>query len=104
MINKRDFLVLIDEEYGYRYWCWRPNMSAMALEAWWAALSSVEPYFMSPEPLPGEVWQIDVEQYEQQCERRAESQAYHLHLHQDDDSVLTRPDGQPRYHLGWEGC
>ncbi len=58
---KEDFVVLLGEEYGYRKWFWFPSMSAAELEVWWSELETVEPYFMAPEPLPGDLYQVEEE-------------------------------------------
>jgi len=47
--------VLLDEEYGYRTWLWHTDMTDAELIAWWKALPSVDPYFMTPMGLPGKL-------------------------------------------------
>lgn len=88
---KREFAVLLDEEFGYRYWVWFPKMTSKELEFWWRSLSSVEPYFFSPKGLPGEVVQVKEENIWPDLIRS--KKFYLAHMHDDQDSFLRRPDG-----------
>ncbi len=56
---RSDLCVLLDEEYGYRKWFWFPSMSAVDLEKWWSQLETIDSYFMTPEPLPGDLYQVE---------------------------------------------
>jgi len=39
---ENDFLVLLNEEYGYRLWFWFPNITSNELDTWWSELDSVD--------------------------------------------------------------
>lgn len=100
---KKDLLVLLDEEYGYRKWFWFPEMRAEELEQWWGALETVEPYFMTPEPLPGELYQVEMaSELNLFIQLEKSSQFYSAHTHCDDDSILIKPDKTRIYHKGYE--
>ncbi len=99
--ENRSFLVVLEEEYGYRHWFWYPDMTQVELEVWWKNLSSVEPYFMTPEPLPG---RLDlVEDLDEWMEVDRSKKHYYAHTHCDDDSILITPGGEKIYHEGYDG-
>lgn len=97
-----ELLVLLNEEYGYRRWFWFPEMTASELMAWWECLESVSPYFMTPEPLPGNVIKVDHETSDIWEALDREEVHYSAHLHCDDDSILITPEGGRIYHRGYE--
>jgi len=97
-----ELLVLLTEEYGYRLWFWFPKMSENELVQWWKALESVDPYFMTPEPLPGDVLQVTEETDELFYQLKNENKYYRAYIHCDDDSVLKSPRGKSIYHKGYE--
>lgn len=99
---KNDFIVLINEEYGYRKWFWFPPMNAAELEAWWSGLESVDPYFMTPESLPGDLYEVRAEEAYARYKQLAAS-CHRLHLHCDDDSILICPNKTPLVHKGYRG-
>ncbi len=57
--SNQDILVILEEEYGYKHWFWYPGMNDSELVKWWESLESVDPYFMTPEPLPGKLIEVD---------------------------------------------
>jgi len=93
--------VSLEEEYGYRHWFWYPKMSEKELLDWWKKLESIDPYFMSPEPLPGKVIQTD--DLDKWMDLDKSKQYYYAHTHCDDDSVLISPRGIKHYHKGYIG-
>lgn len=100
---RSDFLVLLDEEYGYRKWFWFPSMGKHDLEKWWSQLETVDPYFMTPEPLPGELYQVeDDDEYDLFIKLDKAGSHYFAHTHCDDDSVLIKPDKTKLFHKGYE--
>jgi len=100
---KEELLVLLDEEYGYRKWFWFPSMPAEELEGWWTDLETVDPYFMTPEPLPGDLYQAeDEDEFDLYKNLEAGHGYYTAHTHCDDDSVLIRPDRTKVFHKGYE--
>ena len=100
---KTNPLILLEEEYGYRRWFWFPNMSLAELELWWLNLETVTPYFMTPEPLPGDLYKAQSEdEFDLFCELESSSDYYCAHIHCDDDSVLMKPDKTKVFHKGYE--
>lgn len=53
-IEKGDFVVYVEEEYGYRYWFWFPDMSEEELLAYWEKCN-IEDHFFNPSGLPGDM-------------------------------------------------
>ena len=100
---KKDFLVLLDEEYGYRSWFWFPSMSVSELEKWWKKLDSVEPYFMTPKPLPGGLYQASEDEIDLFLALEKSGKYYMAHTHCDDDSFLINLDGKKLFHKGYSG-
>lgn len=99
---KADFLILLEEEYGYRCWFWFPDMHLVELESWWRNLESVDPYFMTPEPLPGDLYKVETEdEFYLFCELELSSKDHFAHIHCDDDSVLVQPDKTNIFHKGY---
>ncbi len=99
--RSNEFIVLLEEEYGYKHWFWFPNMTPEQLELWWKGLDSVDPYFMTPEPLPGDV--IFAEDMDYWHDLQEKGIHYQAHTHCDDDSWLKRPSDHYVYHKGYEG-
>ena len=99
--RENEFLVLLEEEYGYKHWFWFPKMDASELEKWWQKLETVDPYFMSPEPLPGDV--IFAEDMDYWYALEEQGTYYQAHTHCDDDSWLMKPTEEYIYHKGYEG-
>ena len=100
---KTKFLVLVNEEYGYRSWFWFPQMSPESLESWWLKLETVEPYFMTPEPLPGIIFQVhDDDEWDLYSKLEASSKYFTAHIHCNDDSILIKPDKTKIFHKGYE--
>lgn len=100
---KTDFLILLEEEYGYRRWFWFPDMPLVELESWWRNLETVDPYFMTPVPLPGDLYKAENEdEFDLFCELESSSNYHFAHIHCDDDSVLVKPDKTKIFHKGYE--
>ncbi len=99
--RKGEFFVLLEEEYGYKHWFWFPKMEPNELEAWWKKLETVEPYFMSPEPLPGDV--VFAEDMDCWFDLQKKGNNYEAHTHCDDDSWIKKPNDDYIYHKGYEG-
>ena len=100
---EQDTLVLLCEEYGYRSWFWFPDMNFRELILWWENLETVSPYFMTPEPLPGTLKQIQEEdEFDLFHELKEKKEYFTAHIHCDDDSILITPDGKKIRHKGFE--
>ncbi|MEK7158923.1 MAG: hypothetical protein AAB575_00425 [Patescibacteria group bacterium] len=85
--------VLIDEEYGYRYWRFLFCGNHEALIAWWLQLESVSPFFFNPgtaivELGLGQVEQIDQSQNRSRLNVVLGRCRLLLQIHEDDDSCL----------------
>lgn len=84
--------VLINEEYGYRYWRFLFNGSQNELIAWWKGLASVNPFFFNPGTAIVQAGLGQIEKVDQG--RRVQMDAILgrcrllLELHEDDDSCL----------------
>lgn len=95
-------VVVLQEEFGFRLWIWLPGMTATALEEWWHALPSVLPYFFDPSSLPGKMCLVRTEAQRTQYHMLAQSNQHYLgHIHEDNDSVLIRPDQTRIRHRGF---
>lgn len=86
-------VVLVDEEYGYRYWFWLVDWSHQDIEAWWRGLSTVEDMFFNPSArlseYGGRCVAVDCEEAEELFMLLTERGLPYAHLHQDDDSWLS---------------
>ena len=96
-----DFLVLLTEEYGYRLWFWFPNISEEKLLEWWKELESVDPYFMTPEPLDGWLIQATDELCDVYIELDKKGEYISAHFHCDDDSYIKLINGEIVHHKGY---
>lgn len=75
----------------------------MQLELWWKKLETVDAYFMTPEPLPGNLYQVETDDEFDLFNRLELSSNYHsAHIHCDDDSVLILPNKSEVFHRGYE--
>ncbi len=55
-------IVYIEEEFGYREWLWKPEMTREEIVSWWKAHASVNRYFYSgPKTFPGELQRIYID-------------------------------------------
>lgn len=86
------FTIYVEEEYGYRYWVWEPQINPKKLAHWWRALKSVEPY-SSPASLPGVVQNVR--------KIRQKEGFWFCHIHTDSDSFLRSPEGEIIHHAGY---
>lgn len=101
-------VVWLEEEYGYRYWRWEPEMTAAELIEWWKSLKSVAPYFFSPAGgacyckrspgLPGKLEELDWEEFPM----IDIPNLWRAHIHEDEDSYLTTPGGESIHHAGYK--
>jgi len=87
--------IILEEEYGYRWWLWDTGKSKEEMLSWWSELETVEPFFFNPsKTLPfGNVSILD-----DVCSLIPETDAY-MHLHEDFDSFL-RVEGELFLHKG----
>ena len=87
--------ILLEEEYGYRYWIWDTGKNKEEVLSWWSELETVRPFFFNPsKTLPfGEVLSLNKDWV-----HVPETEAY-MHLHEDEDSFL-RVDEELFLHKG----
>jgi hypothetical protein len=90
--------VYVCEEYGYRYWRWKPNMSLDNLKKFWTELQIVP--FYNPSVLPGKWEQI---KHNPHYGAWTDAPWIHAHVHSTDDSYLYIPDDGYVYHAGYNG-
>ena len=87
LLGKKKFMVLIDEEYGYRYWLWEfRGTEEQLLEAF----NSNKPESCTTEPtvLPGKVREIP--SWTELHLSMAPDCDYHAHWHESDDSEIFK--------------
>ena len=110
VIGARDQVVLLTEEYGYRHWIWWTGMSNKDLAAFWIRMESVIPHFFDPpETLPGKLREVirHGESVYSDASRNRPTNVFRFkdpfwkgHLHMEDDSYLTTPEGKRILHKG----
>jgi len=98
--SKKELFVYVCEEYGYRHWAWFPKMTPEELESWWRNLPTVNPYFMTPVDLPGEMVQITDLYSLMPVMEDIHNNSYSCHIHMDEDSYLRTPEGENIRHQG----
>jgi len=100
---ENEFVILLEEEYGYREWFWFPEITKEELIVWWENLDSVPPYFMTPEPLIGTLIEVKGEELYDFISHLYEKQIYmEGHIHVDDDSYLKKANEEGYvYHKGY---
>lgn len=99
---KKELVVILTEEYGYRYWFWFPQMTAKELEFWWRT-SIVKSYEYESEKydhvtpvseLPGEKILVEDDNMLDGWKVAEELKTFYTaHIHTTDDTSLVRPDG-----------
>lgn len=97
-MNMRDNTVevFLNEEYGYKTWIWRPNMTEEELISWWGSLSESDiiKYYFNIKALPGELKEY-VERSTGNAQRReygdptSHRPYYYCHFHDVDDSYIS---------------
>lgn len=93
---KNTIEVFLNEEYGYKTWIWRPNMSEEEFVSWWDSLTECEfiKYYFNIKSLPGEL-----KEYNKQNEGSSPVREmgdptcyrpyYYCHFHDVDDSYVA---------------
>lgn len=104
-MNQLDYVVHIEEEYGYRDWLWIPDMTVDELKVWWQELPTVAPFFFDgPISFPGEIHQIYFDtvtefSFAEESDGRVVTRLHsdptklpddviYMHIHEDEDSFL----------------
>lgn len=89
----KEFVVLVEEEYGYKYWFWFPGISPKELEFWWKSNEHLPNIRKLGNCIEDEYWDLFVD-------LRRTGQYYTAHWHEEEDSWLARPDGTYIKHRG----
>lgn len=92
--------VLVDEEYGYRYWVWLPRMTNEELATYWEAIESMSEHYATKKTLPGNFSEITQEEWGEML-WMPEKGISKCHVHEDCDSYLI-VDGEKIRHKGYE--
>ena len=117
-MDQFEYVVHVEEEYGYRDWLWVPSMTIDELRVWWQKLPTVAPFFFDgPVNFPGEVHQIYFETattfaFVKEGPGRVVTplhsdfltlpkDALYMHIHEDEDSFLRIGDKEYE-HAGWK--
>ena len=96
-------VVLVDEEYGYRYHVWHTGMTPAGLEAYWSNIPSISEHYLNPtQSMPGK-WETAESAEDEQAWREAYRAGgfYKALIHWEDDSCLVAPDGRRITHAGY---
>lgn len=103
-----DTCILIEEEYGYRYHFWFPDIHLSEMEKWWREQFSIEPYITFSEnarfTLPGSVLSAgdDINAFWMWNKLYEESSYWYCHFNDDDDSYLKSPSGSFVFNKSYE--
>jgi hypothetical protein len=99
--------VFINEEYGYKTWIWRPNMTEEEFIAWWESLTETDiiKYFFNIKSLHGELKPHTVKEIATQGDSVARmfgdpksyQPYYYCHMHDVDDTFMCI--GKNRYNF-----
>jgi hypothetical protein len=88
--------VFLNEEYGYKTWIWRPNMSEEEFINWWDNMSETEfiKYYFNIKSLPGELKEYTQKSIGNSPIREAGDPTcykpyYYCHFHDVDDSYIV---------------
>jgi hypothetical protein len=100
------FVVLVDEEYGYKHHFYFPSLNLGQFIEWWKELESVSEFFYDPaNTLPdGDEDMITAEtdqEYEQWMTMLQRNMHVYMHLHTDGDSFIRLPNGETIHHKGF---
>jgi hypothetical protein len=98
--NRKDTIeVFVNEEYGYRTWIWKPNMTEEEFIAWWGSLTETDiiKYYFNIRSVPGIITPTTVKEIStnnEDCSRIAGDPKtyqpyYYCHMHDVDDSFIV---------------
>ena len=124
-IEENEALVTLDEEFGYKHYIWKPEMSCNELERWWKRQFHIGKFHFN---LPGKLINVDEIIYKpfgtpyNSLEEMVESLnnpsvydtffegwyaldtlnlCYRGSIFSDDYSFLKTPSGRYIHHMGW---
>jgi hypothetical protein len=88
--------VFLNEEYGYKTWIWKPNMTEDAFVNWWQNLTESEfiKYYFNINALPGTLKEYKEKNQGNALQREAGDPTshrpyYYCHFHDVDDSYIA---------------
>jgi hypothetical protein len=94
--------VFINEEFGYRYWKWIPNMTEQEFIAWYKDLtdSDIIKFYFNIRALPGKVvsWNGKSPSADGNCNQRVYGDPktfrpyYYMHMHDVNDTIVSVGD------------
>ena len=94
--------VFINEEFGYRYWKWIPNMTEQEFIAWYKDLtdSDIIKFYFNIRALPGKVvsWNGKSPNADGNCSQRVYGDPkafrpyYYMHMHDVNDTIVSVGD------------
>jgi hypothetical protein len=95
-------ILLIEEEYGFRYWVARISSNQVdEITQWWVSLPSVRGMFFNPaDQFPIPIIQL-TDENEDEYEMDKKNVALLIHIHEDCDSYLKVVDGDLLHHAGY---
>jgi hypothetical protein len=95
-------LVLVDEEYGYRYYLLFTDLTVAQLAQWWSSLEHIE-YPLPVSFFPGELVAMETDKDVRlwTTYNRCLSLPY-IHVHTDGDSLFTLPNKVKVKHKGYD--
>ena len=95
--------LVINEEYGYRYWIAECNpVMAIKIRNWWIQLPTVLGMFFNPrERFPLELTGLN-DETEDEYDLDISNVTVYIELHEDDDSSLKIIGDQKYYHAGYK--
>lgn len=96
-------IVLLEEEYGFKYHLWFTGLTSEQLETFWAGIPSIASYYLNPSgTLPGRFEEADTnEEMDAWYKAKKSGEYYSAHLHWEDDSWLRAPGGRLIKHAGF---
>lgn len=99
--------IFLNEEYGYKTWIWRPNMTEEEFVSWWESLTETDiiKYYFNMKSLPGMLKPHTVKEVETTAESVARMPGdpksyqpyYYCHMHDIDDTFMCI--GKNRYNF-----
>jgi hypothetical protein len=90
--------IFVNEEYGYRTWIWRPNMTEEEFISWWDSLteSDIIKYYFNLKSLPGTLKPHKVKEVgtlgdgitRMYGDPKSHQPYYYCHMHDVDDTFM----------------
>ncbi len=94
--------LLLTEDHGCCEWFWMPDRSIEETIEWWRGLDSVEPYFLSPQLLPGLTIKACSETFDFWYAMQNSGHYYPVSLNEDYWSAIISPSGEHIHHKNYE--